>query len=104
MRCPHCMSEGVARIEDERVKRACALGLGAAGGYACAATLARMGVATGSALGGVGTVVGALAGALGGAVLGGLIGGGLGWWLGRTLDRRLSRHYRCGVCGHRFSR
>ncbi len=28
MRCPHCMSEGVARIEDERVKRACALGLG----------------------------------------------------------------------------
>ncbi|AZU46246.1 hypothetical protein C3B79_0427 [Aeromonas hydrophila] len=81
------MSEGVARIEDERVKRACALGLGAAGGYACAATLARMGAATSSALGGVGTVVGALAGALGGAVLGGLIGEGwAGGWGAPWID------------------
>ncbi len=104
MRCPSCMSEAVDKVEDERVGRACAMGYGATGGYACAATFAKLGADWGASLGSLGTPVGAIAGAVGGALLGGATGGGLGLLLGRSIDRQISREYCCTACDYRFKR
>lgn len=104
MRCPRCLREGVDKVLDERVGRACSLGIGAAGGYAGAATLAKAGAIWGGTLGSLGTPLGALLGAICGGLLGGLGTGTVGWLVGRALDRRLSEEFFCKACEHRFKR